>query len=1007
MDTSLRRRHGRKSSRTSPSGLAFAFILVLLCAGCVATKIHDYVSWDGVHYLQGSPGNAVEFRADRYAIRTHDGESIDVEGEWKAEDNGRVARSCCHRFLFKQRPDGTLGDDEGGVWTRTPPTWPLQALKRLPLSIKVVDGVSGAPVSNFTYQYFLSAPAGKEYPDGVCHKRVADSNGLIVIDAPSSCRVLFEVDSLDYLCTGTGRGYYELDVTESMEPREIVVRLDRGWTINGRLVDADTGETVAGAKIAPMADCHPGEMSVAQKKTNSGDDGRFCVHGVDRWHGIEVRHEKYGIKRFLSREEDWPTDDGSHSITKDLKMKKARKLTGIVLSSDGTPVRDTVFFRGYPKFSTDSDGRFVVYYDGERITLESDRYCRTEVRIPSNSAVLNMQMKPKRRFYGRVVNRQGKPVTEYFVRYKEYFIENRVSTTGRNVKDKAGRFDLYIDSPVSNIMAVSSPGYAMTHYPFVLEKMEESAEIRMDDGAQVSGKVVFPDSRTNSVSVTLTPHVYGYPWVSDGSKSAWVIKGAKTDNSFVPLDMESLIEKGTCRVATDAKGRYVFKNVAKGSYSLCLSLDDCVPVKKSVIVREANRMLPDIVLAKYKCGTVQGTIFNPYLPCSGETTNAPDPWAFASGSIKTSYRTAVPFKADENGFYCVTNVPVGEVSVVVKYNMSPDQIYNMADSVEVKDGCVSSLDILSSDWKQKVPWKNKVPSGDVSVEVKVGDGSLQDFRKGGGFEGPPVGTNGVCQWGLVLKGGAREHDSKQPMSYQDRRFSFCGHPVATGMTASLYVSGDKTYEEVWRHERPSFDIPETNADYVLELPANSLKGNIKGESYSGTTRIYLCANRQVVREYSSWREDGEFTLRFVNKGMYDVILHNADKGWHRVENVQVDGGSQLGEVRFKSGATVRCTMGADWADASLVYDRGGGYIGIGDNDRLTLSHTQTGVTLGCFYSYRANGADIKFDHVWPGDWRLQFEMSGAIYFSKSFKVEGTNSVSIELTEKDISVKKEL
>ncbi len=236
-------------------GLLFALALMLSKPALAAP-------WQGVYYLIGKPGNAVEFQGAAYDIRTHDGRGVH-EGEWTETNGVRIVRSCCQEFHFRRGDGDTLRDGEGATWDRTVPAWPLQKLKRAPLQIHVADSATGAPVTNYLFRYWLSSPDGQEYPPWVSMQRVVNTAGLVTIEAPLTCELGLKLDALDYQCHGSGYEAHVFDIVSTNTARQVTAHLERGLTVEGVVLDADTGRPVAGARVAPLIEYHPAECGSA------------------------------------------------------------------------------------------------------------------------------------------------------------------------------------------------------------------------------------------------------------------------------------------------------------------------------------------------------------------------------------------------------------------------------------------------------------------------------------------------------------------------------------------------------------------------------------------------------------------------------------------------------------------------------------------------------------------------------------------------------------------------
>ena len=286
-------------------------------------------AWQGPYYQEGHPGSAVEFEGPRYAIRTHDGKGF-TEGAWREDGAGRILPACCHDVRFEHAGD-VLVDGDGVRWTRSAPVWPLQDEPRAPLTIQIRDAKSGDPIRDFTFCYRLEAPKGQELPDWVLPRHVVGENGTTTFDAPLSCELTLVVDALDYLCHGSGRGYHTFAIQPTNTVRNVDVRLERGPTVEGIVLDAETGEPISGAHVAPLVEYHPAIVPNTSRETITDEAGRFTVHAVQDWAGVQVRHERYLTEKqrgyvWLSQGEDEWDEWGGGSPSKAMSGNRSREI---------------------------------------------------------------------------------------------------------------------------------------------------------------------------------------------------------------------------------------------------------------------------------------------------------------------------------------------------------------------------------------------------------------------------------------------------------------------------------------------------------------------------------------------------------------------------------------------------------------------------------------------------------------------------------------------------------
>ncbi len=152
-------------------------------------------------------------------------------------------------------------------------------LKNSPLAIygQVVDDVTNAPIRDFEVTWSLYEPSGEiaryVWASG---KRVHSADGAFRFEnvdrSKGTCTVYARVP-------GLGAAFTRLDLPEDETQIEIVVRIPRGITYTGSVVDAN-GAPVAGAFIVAGAIRRPGLTYGIGDVPVTGEDGTFEATGV-------------------------------------------------------------------------------------------------------------------------------------------------------------------------------------------------------------------------------------------------------------------------------------------------------------------------------------------------------------------------------------------------------------------------------------------------------------------------------------------------------------------------------------------------------------------------------------------------------------------------------------------------------------------------------------------------------------------------------------------------------
>ncbi|MEO1085685.1 MAG: carboxypeptidase-like regulatory domain-containing protein, partial [Acidobacteriota bacterium] len=196
----------------------------------------------------------------------------------------------------------------------------------------------------------------------------------------------------------TAAGVYRLEVEAAgfrqwsrsevrLEPgaTAIDVRLERGFSVSGRVFDAD-GTPMVGAQLWAMMG---GGSTVSG---NTDDDGRFRVDGLAAGPlRIQVEHQRWGAVF-----EELTLAESRSDV--EIRFPEGGRLAGQVIDADeGTPISGATISASLPLNSrrtatTDGDGRFLVDNAAPgryRVTASRDGYARRvveEVEVPEPGA---------------------------------------------------------------------------------------------------------------------------------------------------------------------------------------------------------------------------------------------------------------------------------------------------------------------------------------------------------------------------------------------------------------------------------------------------------------------------------------------------------------------------------------------------------------------------------------------------------------------------------------------
>jgi hypothetical protein len=234
-----------------------------------------------------------------------------------------------------------------------PPPATVTDLK--PVAVSVVDGASGAPVTEFTYQAWYDAPGRRSPPNRDVWTRVVSPAGTFEIRTPPGCRLTIAAKAPDYI--GGYSSFHHFVIKSTDNPRRAVVRLRRGITVMGTIRDSKTKNPMAGATVAPLIYKVPLRTPDEDKLVKTGADGRYEVRGVDPERGVSARHPDYV--------DDHTFHDGKTTgPNEDIFLVRKRRVTiaVTVVDSSGGPLEGVTAYElmGKP-VASDKDERLVLH----------------------------------------------------------------------------------------------------------------------------------------------------------------------------------------------------------------------------------------------------------------------------------------------------------------------------------------------------------------------------------------------------------------------------------------------------------------------------------------------------------------------------------------------------------------------------------------------------------------------------------------------------------------------
>ncbi|MFH1268732.1 MAG: carboxypeptidase-like regulatory domain-containing protein, partial [Planctomycetota bacterium] len=538
--------------------------------------------------------------------------------------------------------------------------------------------------------------------------------------------------------------------------QDIVVRLDRGLAISGRVTDAATGK--------PFTGCYVGALPKRGAGSNAEIDssGQFTVSGL--------LPEVYSLR--LASENDSTGFGGSgercpyclaNPVVVDLT--KGKPVTGLELkaitggaingqvldAATGDPVGEAgvqaLDAGNQPVGGTqcDESGKFRIEgLAAGKYTLKSEHKNYEEKLAPveveagqvREGVVIRLSHPPG--ITGRVIDAEGNPVAGAAV--------SAVSTEDAyrqvsGVSDKSGAFGLYFK--------FDPPSYTQAPRQVYVQALHESGmspRVGPVDVRDPGGEII--------LEIASTGRIEGEVLDQNGAPVSRADVAAVPEEKSAANIMSDYLEYGQCsdhiqdeaQTRTSFSGSFSFDSLLPGTYELQVYLAASpmtLPVAKTTVFVRAGQVLhARLVVDTSPFGTIEGSVTMNGKPFPGQMV-----WAF----MKSVRRGLTRGQTDEEGLYRLDCVLPGEVTVMLIWQPLMEGTSGRVireQSVEVTAGQVSTADF-------DVPVASTFVEGVVTTNGFPEDGALLQFTQGEpSQEQANVATDSQGYYRIALPEGA-------------------------------------------------------------------------------------------------------------------------------------------------------------------------------------------------------------------------------------------------------------
>ena len=825
-----------------------------------------------------------------------------------------------------------------------------------PVTLSVVEADSGAPVSEFSYRAsYRTVVTTAELTEG--WDEVETPTGTVELQAPTSCRLIVSIRTPEIMADTPDE--FEFVLRSDDRERRVEARIEIGVVVEGFVRDVDTGTPLFGARIRHT----PPDPYLSERDDRvaySDFEGRYRLPGVNPILGIYIdydnNYELYDGPPIQIDGRKW-NDFWMEQIIPTLvrgivEDPSGRRLAGVEVS-----VTDAVA-------ETARDGSYALWIGrtfGATLKVRKPGYSERWLYddgwdIPFQRTVLA----PLTPLFGRVLGHDGQPVPNF-----EVMAEAGVPYPGRlashepactyfgAVADPGGRFEFDIVEHRKYWVGVRADGYARWESRFDTDAPVGPLEVRLREGAVVSGRLILPGGSTDRTRVLLEPR--------------------RTSRFYRVIGTADRVAKwGADTVDVGPDGAFRFDHVAPDRYLITVSGPSLKTSRWAFDLPEQEERIDLGELPIPGLGPGVGRLVGRVMEPAGLGEG---PLAYARGGVHprdAGYDSAVEIVSDEDGRFEVDSLPEGTYRV--GFAADAGNSYLAPWIVQIVEGRTTEVTLY--DPKSARP---------LAIRLKIGDGSEAAYEaaihvpKLAGFRtlwssllvalDPLPGETVVFQepfWHRLEEGVRFELPDVGPGEYHLRVIG--------------YLNGYEDRENVIGEA----DVAVPPAE-PIEFPIGdgSITGRFRGTSAHAEKPEVVAVPRgradPLLRP--QYGTDSRFLFVFLEHGTYDVYGRDHQR-WFRSEGVAVASGLvDLGDLDSTLGGTVRGTIG---------------FPKLTPEPDEVLVRAAAGAAFRKPFGKSSSHDAFEVGGLWPGHWTVEVRASGRPIASRDFEIIGVETVEVAL-----------
>ncbi|MBL8812231.1 MAG: carboxypeptidase regulatory-like domain-containing protein [Planctomycetaceae bacterium] len=909
---------------------------------------------DGTFYLSTRP-----FRFTRGTFQAANGQLVCTDGK--------------KTITFSTR-DGNLIDQIGKTWK--PREQILAGLERdcSEFVIVVLNDDTLEPVTSFQYMAEIQTDKGSRSLLTARPTTVESPDGTFRIMVPRSCLLQLDISGPDVV-NGFG-AFKSIEIKSSDTTRRAEVTVGVGNRVAGVVVDAETGEPVPGAVVAPMRFLSPIMAPDWEKEVTTNTQGEFVLYGVDTSMGIHAEHDAY----FDATVEDLDQLD-LQNVT--VELRKGPSLRGLVLNLDGSPIAGAVVSdRSGKKARSGQDGVFELASprplssNKYSLEIECDGY---QTQRESVSAVettpLRFVLKPLPVLRGIVRTESGAAPEEFDIAVGIGSEPQRFECQSQTVRGESA-FEIKVpvdadDREQRFWIGIRAKGFAFWETEMPRWETVQSLEVTLKSGHIVTGRVTNHDRFKDPIQIHIVPQL------------RYLSRRPRASDVTMRQNMSRM------SVALDDHGEFHFSHVAPGRYLLAISGTTVSPFSTVLDVAENDCNAGDFSLRG--TGSITGIVWDEpksSKDAAEDGDQLPSRQAFAEGTLHFTdtagnddhdlfpHLAPRSFQTDERGRFRIDNVPVGQVVIGLPKTILADIVSADRLIVSIVENENTEAEFFSPALRER-----------VNCQIVVGDGTPEDRETGFGPE-PTPDPGGLESYGPRFAVSLElAEDNKGSIPEQTRielttSEQFSISDVSPG-DYELVISDTLTNRRYpAEYFRKRIQIAEDPVDVRIPLGAGSVAGVIRIPKDSQHDLCVIAVGQKTGQlRVAGCSEDGRFCLRYLDQDVFDIYARSP-AGWCQLPRTTVSNNHQdLGAFDLHPGATLRFQI-----SPKLSYDKNVSVVAVHESGAI---------------SERLSGNDLvygptEFQNLWPGNWDVILYRGKTELFRKAVSLEARGISNVDL-----------